>query len=241
LDTVNGDIDAANVIVTGTRDLDEKLGGGIPVGSLCLVEGHSDAGKSVISQHLAFGALTSSEMCVAYYTTENTVRSLIAQMDSLSLYTLDYFLTDRFRIYPLGWRSDFRDTDRPFQLLVDHFFDLPERFRLVLVDSMTLLLAHSTPVTILDFFSACKNLCVRGRTILLVAHSYSFDDEVLTRSRSLCDAHLRLKLEAVGDRLVKTLEVLKVRGAERPTGDVVSFEIEPKMGMRPIPLAKARV
>ena len=35
--------------------------------------------------------------------------------------------------------------------------------------------------------------------------------------------------------------VLKVRGAERPTGDVVSFDIEPKIGMRIIPLAKARV
>jgi archaellum biogenesis ATPase FlaH len=41
--------------------------------------------------------------------------------------------------------------------------------------------------------------------------------------------------------MIKLMEVLKVRGAERPTGDVVSFNIEPKMGMRVIPLAKARV
>jgi len=230
-----------DVIVTGTRDLDDKLGGGIPIGSLCLIEGHSDAGKSVISQHLAYGALTSTGICVVYYTTENTIRSLITQMDSLSLYTLDHFLTDRFRVYPLAWRSDLRDTDRPFNLLLEHFSRLPEKFKLVVVDSMTLLLAHSTSVSILDFFSACKSLCVKGRSIILVAHSYSFDEEVLTRSRSLCDAHLRLKLEAVGDRLLKTLEVLKVRGADRSTGEVVSFEIEPKIGMRPIPLAKARV
>lgn len=233
--------DRKDVIVTGTRDLDEKLGGGIPIGSLCLIEGHSDAGKSVISQHLAYGALTCTETCVVYYTTENTIRTLIAQMDSLSLYTLDYFLTDHFRIYPLTWRTNLQDTDRPFHLLIEHFSSLPEKFKLVVVDSMTLLVAHSTPVSILDFFSACKSLCVEGRSIILVAHSYSFDEEVLTRTRSLCDAHLRLKLEAVGDRLVKTLEVLKVRGADRPTGDVVSFEIEPKIGMRPIPLAKARV
>jgi len=134
-----------------------------------------------------------------------------------------------------------QDTDRPFRLLLEHFSLLPEKFKLVIVDSLTLLVAHSTPISILDFFSACKNLCVEGRSIILVAHSYSFDEEVLTRTRSLCDAHLRLKLEAIGDRLVKTLEVLKVRGADRPTGDVVSFEIEPKIGMRPIPLAKAKV
>lgn len=235
------DLEKSKVIITGARDLDEKLGGGIPVGSLCLIEGNSDAGKSVISQHFAYGALTCSNMSVAYYTSENTVRSLIAQMDSLSLHTLDFFLADRFRIYPLAWRSDLHDTNRPFHLLVGHFYELTERFELVIVDSMTLLLAHSTPVATLDFFSACKNLCVKGRSIMLVAHSYAFDEEVLTRTRSLCDAHLRLKLESLGDRLVKTMEVLKVRGADRSTGDVVSFEIEPRIGMRPVPLAKARV
>ena len=235
------DLDGRSVILTGTRDLDEKLGGGIPIGSLCLVEGHSDAGKSVISQHLTHGALTIAGLSVAYYTMENTVKSLIAQMDSLALHTLDYFLTDRFRVYPLAWRSDLRDTDRPFHLLVGHFFSLPRHFKLIVVDSITLLVAHSDPVSIIDFFTACKDLCREDRSVLLVAHSYSFDEEVLTRTRSLCDAHLRLKLESVGDRLVKTLEVLKVRGADRPTGDVVSFEIEPGIGMRPIPLAKARV
>ena len=64
---------------------------------------------------------------------------------------------------------------------------------------------------------------------------------MLSRTRSLCDARFRLRLEQVGDRMVKLMEVLKVRGADRPTGDVVSFDIEPKVGMRIIPLAKARV
>ncbi|MGD9143546.1 MAG: ATPase domain-containing protein, partial [Dehalococcoidia bacterium] len=44
-------------IVTGVPEVDEKLGGGIPLGSLCLVEGHSDAGKSVLCQHLTNGTL----------------------------------------------------------------------------------------------------------------------------------------------------------------------------------------
>ena len=64
---------------------------------------------------------------------------------------------------------------------------------------------------------------------------------MLARTRSLCDARFRFRLEQVGDSMIKLMEVLKVRGAERPTGDVVSFNIEPKMGMRVIPLAKARV
>ena len=71
-------------------------------------------------------------------------------------------------------------------------------------------------------------------------HSYAFDETMLIRIRSLCDAHLKLKMEEVGERLVKMLEVSKVRNAERTTGNIISFEVEPKMGMRIIPITKAK-
>ena len=230
-----------DAIMTGVREIDTKLGGGIPFGSLGLVEGQSDAGKSVLIQHLAYGALTSSQASVAYYTTENTVRSLIMQMDSLSLFTMDYFLTDRLRIYPLTLESGMKQGKQRFWFLSDHMRNLPARYTLLIVDSVTLLVAHSDPVAVMDFFWACKRLCDEGRTVLLVAHSYAFEEEMLSRSRSLCDAHFRLRLEQIGDKMAKMMEVLKVRGADRPTGEVVTFEIEPKTGMRIIPLAKAKV
>ena len=230
-----------NVILTGIREVDEKLGGGIPIGSLGLVEGHSDAGKSVLCQHLAYGALSSAVTSVAYYTTENTVKSLISQMDSLSLFTMDHFLIDYLRIFPLTLRSEIANTDKPFRYLKRHFAGLPRQFGLIVVDSITLIVAHSNPVSIIDFFSACKDLCDMGRSIILVAHAYAFDEEVLSRTRSLCDAHLRIRLEQMGDKLVKIMEVLKVRGAESKTGDSVGFEVEPRKGMHIIPLSKARV
>jgi flagellar protein FlaH len=230
-----------DVVTTGVREVDDKLGGGIPFGSLALIEGQSDAGKSVLTQHLTYGALTSSQASVAYYTTENTVRSLILQMDSLSLFTLDHFLADRFRIYPITLESNLRQGKQRFVLIAEHLRKLPKHFNLLIVDSITLLVAHSNPVAVMDFFWACKRLCDEGRTVLLVAHSYAFEEEMLSRSRSLCDAHFRLKLEQVGDKMAKIMEVLKVRGADRPTGEVVTFEIEPKTGMRIIPLAKAKV
>jgi len=228
-------------IVTGVPEVDAKLGGGIPLGSLCLIEGHSDAGKSVLCQHLTNGTLVAGEISVAYYTTENAVRSLIRQMDSLALYVLDHFLADRLRIYPLTFGSNTQGGARAFQVLTNHFSRLPPEFKLIIIDSITLLVAHSNPVTIIDFFSQCKGLCDSGKTIILVAHSYAFEEDMLARTRSLCDARFRMRLEQVGDSMIKLMEVLKVRGAERPTGDVVSFDIEPKLGMRIIPLAKARV
>ena len=45
------------VVATGNPEIDKKIGGGIPEGSLSLIEGQSDAGKSVLVQQLIWGAL----------------------------------------------------------------------------------------------------------------------------------------------------------------------------------------
>lgn len=230
-----------DVVISGVKELDDKLGGGIPFGSLCIIEGHSDSGKSVLSQHLTYGALVGANSSVAYYTSENTIKSMIAQMDSLSLFTLDHFLTDRLRVFPIRFGSDVHKSDKPYHRLMEHVSALPKRFKLVIIDSVTLLIAYAGSMAVVDFFSTCKSACDGGRTIMLIAHSYAFDEEIIPRISALCDVHLRLKLEQVGDRMVKMLEVLKVRGAERRTGEVVSFEIEPRTGIRIVPLAKAKV
>jgi flagellar protein FlaH len=230
-----------DAILTGVSEVDDKLGGGIPLNSLCLIEGDADSGKSVLCQHLVNGTLVGGGTSVAYYTTENSIRSLITQMDSLGLHVLDHFLADHLRIYPITFHGNMKGGNKPFYLLTHHFSSLPKEFKLIIVDSITLLVAHSNPVAIIDFFSRCKSLCDNDVTVILVAHSYAFEEELLARTRSLCDARFRLRLEQVGDSMIKLMEVLKVRGAERPTGDVVSFDIEPKLGMRIIPLAKARV
>ena len=230
----------ASIISTGSNEIDKKMGGGIPLGSLVLLEGQSDAGKSVLSQHFTSGALN-SKLSVAYYTTENTVKSLMSQMASLDLDVTDYFLCDRIRVYPLDISAELEKHSKlAFQMLIDHFDKLPERFSLTLVDSLTALVAHSDDRAIIDFFAGCKQLCDKGRTIIAVVHSYAFDDRMLIRVRSLCDAHLVLKMEQVGERLIKILEVAKVRNADQSTGNIISFDVEPGLGMKIIPISKAK-
>lgn len=233
-------LEGPQIISTGSREIDKKMGGGIPIGSLVLLEGQSDAGKSVLCQHFSLGAL-SALMSSVYYTTENTVKSLVSQMSSLNLDITDYFLCDRMRIYPLEISSsDQDDSGRAFQILIDHIDSLPTRFGLAIIDSLTGLVANSDDHAIIEFFASCKKLCDDGRTVLAVVHSYAFDDRMLIRVRSLCDAHLVMKMEQVGDRLVKVLEVAKVRNADQSTGNIISFDVEPGMGMKIIPISKAK-
>jgi flagellar protein FlaH len=81
----------------------------------------------------------------------------------------------------------------------------------------------------------------QGKTILITLHTYSFEEDTLVRIRSICDAHLVMKRSLVGEKYVMVLEVVKVRGAHKATGNLVSFEVHPGFGMKIIPITMARV
>ena len=53
----NRENDNADVISTGSMELDRRLGGGIPHKTLLLIEGEEASGKSTFAQQLIWGAL----------------------------------------------------------------------------------------------------------------------------------------------------------------------------------------
>ena len=68
---------------------------------------------------------------------------------------------------------------------------------MIVLDSLTVFVSDATETDILNFFAACKNLCDQDKTILITVHTFASDKELLTRVRSICDAHLSLKNEEV--------------------------------------------
>jgi flagellar protein FlaH len=227
-----------HTISTGNLELDKKIGGGLPESSLTLIEGQSDAGKSVLAQQLIWGALQGG-LSAALYTSENTTRSLLSQMDSLSLDITDFFLMKKINIYPVPAGLTDEQAQSAFQTLLQHMTRLQD-FDIIAVDSLTTFVSHVPEHETLTFFTACKEFCDEGKTIMFTMHSYAFSEQMFIRIRSICDAHLRLRIEEVGDQLVKVLEVAKVRGAEKSTGNIITFDVEPNLGMRIVPITKAK-
>lgn len=227
-----------SVISTGHPEIDRKLGGGIPIGSLTLVEGQSDAGKSVLSQQMIWGSLNNKTK-VMLFTAENTIKSLVVQMDSLGLGILDYLLLGWFKIFtmrPSEIKASAQDTFRTITEAMEKYDD----YKLVIIDSLTPVVSHSSDEEVLAYFEHCKDLCDKGRTIINVIHTYALNQDILVRIRSACDAHLVLIIEKMGDKLVKSLEVSKIRGASQSTGNIMTFEIEPEIGMKIMPLSRAK-
>ncbi len=187
---------------TGNPEIDRKLGGGIPMGSLVLIEGQSDSGKSVFTQQVTWGTLRNGHT-ISVLTTENTVKSLIRQMQSLNLDILDYLLLRKLSIFPV---KAMRAKDG-LKALLDAVLSQADH-DMVIVDSLTSFIAQASMEKVVSFFEECKSFCNEGLTLAVVAHSHAFDSTVLVRIGSLCDAHLRLSIETTGQKLMKTLMVL---------------------------------
>ena len=223
------------VISTGNGELDAKMGGGIPLGSLTLIEGSSGAGKSVLVQQMIWGSLQDAyELTI--FTTENTVKSLSRQMRSLSLDVLDFLLLNRLRVYPVETAR--MGKEAPAYLL--RAMKTQKQRDMIFVDSLTSAIASCSDADVLGYFEESKRLCSDGMTVVVVLHSHAVSSDLLIRIRSLCDAHLQVRTEELSDRLVKTLEVTKIRGAARTTGNIISFEVEPGWGMRLIPVNRVK-
>ncbi|HEX2906506.1 MAG TPA: ATPase domain-containing protein [Phototrophicaceae bacterium] len=224
------------VISSGNAELDSKMGGGLPVGSLGLIEGSSGAGKSVLTQQIIKGSLYDG-FSVSLFTTENTVKSLVSQMQSLDMDILDFLLLGKLKVYSVEFS---RSGAEASTLLLDAMKQ-KRNGDLIVVDSFTSAITHAGADThALRFFENCKRLCATGKTIIITLHSNAVAGDILNPMRSMCDAHLQLRSEQDGQRLVKTLEVGKIRGASSVTGAIVGFDVEPGWGMRVIPISKAR-
>ena len=223
---------------TRSPEVGKKPGRGIPAGSLTLLEGQSDSGKSVVAQQMIWGSLHDGAS-VVLYTTENTVKSFIRQMASLALDVLDFVLLGRLRIVEVSSGRSGLSAAEVLELLVismrkDTGADM------MVVDSLTTFVSHGVSDEAVAYFEDCREICSDyGKTIINISNSYAFDNSTLARLRSMCDAHLSLRVEEVGDKLVKILEVSKIRGASKTTGNIITFDVEPNLGMRIIPISKA--
>jgi len=226
------------VLTSGNPEIDKKMGGGIPIGSLTLIEGPNDSGKSVLTQQLLWGAAQQG-FHIAVYTTENTIKTLLKQMDSLALNVTDFFLLGHLKIFPLSVeRAECADVNL-LSTIVSTVVET--KIEVVIIDSLTVLTSHSSDSDILNFFTTCKNMCDSGKTFLMIIHDYAVGLNMLSRLRSMCDAHITLRLDKSDLRLVKAMEIMKIRGAQLTTGNILHFEVEPEFGLRIIPVLRARV
>ena len=93
----------------------------------------------------------------------------------------------------------------------------------------------------MGFFTSCQRQCEEGKTIILVARSSAFDQNLLSRLHELCNTHMNLVMETVRNKMVTTLEATKVNNAESRSDNRLSFQVEAELGVNIIPVSRVRV
>lgn len=228
-------------ISSGNLEIDRKLEGGIPVGSLCLLEGEKDSGKSVLMQQIMWGTLNQDKKALAL-TTEKTSKNLLNNMESLNLDISDYFILGRSKIFEIN-ASYVEENPELSEKLLQTLLECVDQCEedLILIDSLTILAVNASENALLNFFTGCVKLCDKGKTILISVHGYTFPQQVIHRLKSTCDTCIELRIEQVGDKLINTLEIQKLRGARKITGNMLSFNVDSDSGLKIIPVSKVKI
>jgi len=231
------------VLMTGREELDRVIGG-IPIPSMNLIEGENASGKSVLAQHIAYGAVKAG-MDVRYITTENTVKSLVEQMSDLGLDVWRYMLRGLFKITAMqvkGIRWD-RHVAKHYLNSLKFFISKRGAASLVIIDSLTYAITHAREKDVLSFFSDLRNMVDRdGRTFVVTVHPNALTEDMLIRIRSVCDGNIRLKVQAVpGREIIRALEVCKLRGASNPSKSMAIFKVVPGFGIKVVPFSQVKV
>ena len=219
--------------------LEQKMGGGLPVGSLNLGVGAAGSGKSVLCEHLAYGALVGG-FEVAYFTSEHTPDPLTTQMASLGLDTALFLGDGSLQIFPVPDPVEGEDSASMLSQLSLAIEQLAPDSQFIVVDSITDLAGSCSEQNAIAFFSAGRRLTNQGKTVMLSIHNYVFSSDMFTRLRGLCDGYFTLNSEQVMGRPMRTLEINKINTTELITENLVSFVVEPEIGMRVIPLSRSK-
>lgn len=227
-------------ISSGNLEIDRKLEGGVPVGSLCLLEGGKNSGKSIVLQQIMWGALNQDKRVLSL-TTEKTSKEVLNQMENLKLGISDYFIIGRARIFEINAiyvEEKPHLSESLLQVLLECIQRCEEE--LILIDSLTIFAVNVSENAVLNFFTECIKLCDNGKTIIISVHGYAFSQAILYRLRSVCSACLELRIEQVGDQWIKTMEIQKLRGARKTNANLLSFDVDCEFGLKIIPVSKVK-
>jgi flagellar protein FlaH len=215
--------------------VDNAVGGGLPEGSLVLLEGETGTGKSALASRFVYG-LTEEGTSVGMVSTESSAREYVAQMHSLSYDVVDALLDGRLTYFhaptegerPLlarllspgpQWRADVA--------VVDGFGALcrnDRRFGPTLGSgdedrAMERVVARLDPPLAAD------------KIAVLTVDPAALTERALRPLRGAADVYLELQTRVVGQEIRKQGLVRRFAGMKRPVDDTISFSVQQGRGI----------
>ena len=210
-----------------TDSLSDSLGRFLPKRSLYIVTGQIGAGKSLISQRLAYG-LVSNNVSTTVATTELTTRGWLEQVNSLG-YPLEdaansgvFTLLSRFGVISDEVEGNVGIED----LLASEALQTAD---ISIIDRASMILQHyeGTPDQLL---SRLRTFCSEERSLMLLLDPDEISAEMLRTLSSSAEVVLEMKTSEIGGGLSRILAVTRFLRAAGPVQPRIGWRVEPTMG-----------
>ncbi|WP_311171116.1 ATPase domain-containing protein [Halobellus ordinarius] len=227
--------------------LEKELGGGLPVGSIVLIEGDYGAGKSVLSQRFTYG-FTQEDIVTTLVSTELGVRGFLDQMHSLTYDMVKPMLDEEMLFIPAeidasGTLTGSESDDERKQLLkrmmeAETMWDAD----VILVDTFDAILRNDPKFealvrqneerqAALEIISFFRDLTTKGKTIVLTVDPSTVDEEAIGPFRSIADVYLELEMVEVGNDVRRNIFVKRFAGMGEQVGDRIGFSVRSGIGI----------
>ncbi|MGM0605301.1 MAG: ATPase domain-containing protein [Halobacteriota archaeon] len=240
-----------NLISLGLDDhdrLNKELGGGIPHGSIVLMEGDYGAGKSAISQRFSYG-FCQTGASVTMLSTELTVRGFIDQMHSLSYDVVKPILTEQLLflhadIDSAGALTGTSSDESSRKQLLKRLMEAETMWEpdVVVIDTFDAILRNDPTFealvrqneerqAALEIISFFRDIISSGKIIVLTVDPSAVDEEAIGPFRSIADVYLELQMVEVGNDIRRQIQVKRFAGMGEQVGDTIGFSVRSGTGI----------
>lgn len=217
--------------------VDHAIGGGLPTGSVVLIEGEDGAGKSVLSQRFAYGLLEEGAT-VAVASTELSAGEYVDQMHSLSYDVVDHLLGDRLAFFHA-------DVDAQGERALLSRFTQPSalwRPQITIVDGFGALLRNDPEFdgsverededhTMQSLVSFLREATAGDGVVVLTLNPESVTPRALRPLRDVADVYLQLQTNTVGQEIRREALVRRFAGMKNPVDDTIGFSVQQGRGV----------
>ncbi|WP_456365634.1 ATPase domain-containing protein [Thermococcus sp.] len=211
-------------------ELHRRLGGGIPAGSIMLLEGDRGTGKSIFVQRLLYGFLMNGYRA-SYVSSQYTTVEYIKQMESIGYDIIPFLIRKKLifvSLYPLLTGVSER---RKFlsRLLGEPRIWEPD---IVIIDAFSSLLSREQePSAIRDFLLYVKKLASLDKVIIMTANTEEIDRDSLFALEEAATMLFRLNVKVFGGDLKNSATIVKYNNAKGVFQKIIPFRVEPKVGL----------
>ncbi|MGM5485354.1 MAG: ATPase domain-containing protein [Nanobdellota archaeon] len=212
-------------------ELSDKFGGGLPQGTLMLIEGNDGGGKSILAQRLSY-SLVKNDTTVTYISTELHTMGFVDQMSSLGYSINEDILHENLFFVPMfPYLGDVKLRDD----FIDRLMATKKIFEkdVVVFDTLSYLIVHNEIkkgkiFQIVKFF---KKMISLNKNIIICVDPEHLKKEFLNILRAVSDIYLTVEAKEVLGVFLRVANIKRYRRSAEEVAVRFPFKVQPNVGL----------